>query len=200
MSAESDIAAINDGGANTAAEVRTALTSVLARAPISPTFTGAYTDQDSFGAALAAREAFWIRFYCRADVTVSAVSFWANAAPDDVRLRVARVTGGTGNSTVAEILHETAYQPVSAPAEVEFTSLDVELSTDTLYAFICEVETGSGLTLRGAQSDDRYLARGDGALVAAGLNGSGHCSRGVTVSGTLTAFANSLIVSKIAYA
>lgn len=32
MTAESDIAAIDDGGANTAAEVRTALTSVLARA------------------------------------------------------------------------------------------------------------------------------------------------------------------------
>ena len=31
MTAETDIAAVNDGGANTAAEVRTALTSVLAR-------------------------------------------------------------------------------------------------------------------------------------------------------------------------
>ena len=56
MSAESDIAAIDDGGANTASEVRTALTSVLARgdaaAPtvkVSRVETAESTTSTSFG-------------------------------------------------------------------------------------------------------------------------------------------------------
>ena len=52
MTAEADIIAINDGGSNTAAEARAALTSVLARADAFPTFSGVSvyrtTDQLNF--------------------------------------------------------------------------------------------------------------------------------------------------------
>lgn len=94
MTAEADIAAIDNGGANTAAEVRTALTSVLDRAGISVVKTSdesvtsstTLQDDDELLFAVGANEEWVVEFFLRCD----------GATGGDFKATVSAPSGSTG--------------------------------------------------------------------------------------------------------
>ena len=127
------------------------------------------------GTQLVTREAFWLRFACVQACKLIRVRAPIAAATANVRIRVVRVTGKAGDSTIVETLYTGTYAPVTAPVLTD-EALSVELTADTLYAVVFEQESGSGLSL--FQAANIALHNGEGSLIPGPNNLGGFTTRG----------------------
>jgi len=146
------------------------------------------------GAAVAAREAIWVRVVAMDNVTLTRVRAAVFAAGDDIRCRIVEVAGPAGNTTITAVEHETAYQAVAAPELADFVGLSVALTADKYYAAIVEVKTGATLQLYQDQTQLGY-----GSFLPSTSAVGGYCLRNAGVTDPLTAYGSSLPTMWLAY-